>query len=104
MSNFYLVKLISDPLTLRPLCSSRFRLNKKCLADQLLLGQNLLKNVLNRKTFFELTTPNVYPPDDNFNHALFCLIVMSQSLPDIRFAKMPFSSFKIRALLPPALE
>ena len=50
-SNFLLIKLISDPLTLRPLCSSRFRLNKKCLADQLLLGQNLLKNVLNRKTF-----------------------------------------------------
>ena len=43
-----------------------------------------------QENFFELTTPNVYPPDDNFNHALFCLIVMSQSLPDIRFAKMPF--------------
>ena len=51
-SNFLLIKLISDPLTLRPLCSSRFRLNKKCLADQLLLGQNLLKNILNRETFF----------------------------------------------------
>ena len=46
MSNFLLIKLISDPLTLRPLCSSRFRSNKKCLVDQLLLGQNLLKNVL----------------------------------------------------------
>ena len=46
LSNFLLIKLISDPLTLRPLCSSRFRSNKKCLVDQLLLGQNLLKNVL----------------------------------------------------------
>ena len=51
LSNFLLIKLISDPLTLRPLCSSRFRSNKKCLVDQLLLGQNLLKNVLNRETF-----------------------------------------------------
>ena len=54
LSNFYLVKLISDPLTLRPLCSSRFRSNKKCLVDQLLLGQNLLKNVLKGvKHFFK---------------------------------------------------
>ena len=51
LSNFYIIKLISDPLTLRPLCSSRFRPNKKCLVVQLHLGQNLLKNVLNRKTF-----------------------------------------------------
>ena len=52
LSNFYIIKLISDPLTLRPLCSSRFRPNKKCLVDQLHLGQNLLKNVLKQQTFF----------------------------------------------------
>ena len=45
LSNFYLVKLISNRLSLRPLCSSMFRSNKKCLVYQLLLGQNLLKNV-----------------------------------------------------------
>ena len=44
-SNFYLIKLISEPLTLRPLSCSRLRSNEKCLVDQLLLGQNLLKNV-----------------------------------------------------------
>ena len=38
MSNFCIIKLISDPLTLRPLCSSRLRSNKKCLVDQLLLA------------------------------------------------------------------
>ena len=46
-----LMKLISEPLTLRPLCCSRLRSNEKCLVDQLLLGQNLLKNVFNSKTF-----------------------------------------------------
>ena len=51
LSNFYIIKLISEPLTLRPLCCSRLRSNKKCLVDQLLLGQNLLKNIFNSKTF-----------------------------------------------------
>ena len=58
LSNFYIIKLISEPLTLRPLCCSRLRSNKKCLVDQLHTGQNLLKNVFNSKFFFELTTPN----------------------------------------------
>ena len=45
--------LLSDiePLTLRPLCSSRLRSNKKCSVDQLLLGSNLLKNVRQGQTF-----------------------------------------------------
>ena len=46
LSNFYLIKLISEPLTLRLLWCSRLRPNKKSLADQLPLGQNLLKNDL----------------------------------------------------------
>ena len=50
-SNFCIIKLISEPLTLRLLCCSRLRSNEKCLVDQLLLGQNLLKNVFNSKTF-----------------------------------------------------
>ena len=51
LSNFYLIKLISEPLTLRPLCCSRLRSNEKCLVDQLLLSQDLLKNIFNSKTF-----------------------------------------------------
>ena len=52
LSNFlFIMKLISEPLTLRLLCCSRLRSNEKCLVDQLLLGQNLLKNVFNSKTF-----------------------------------------------------
>ena len=57
LSNFYITKLISQPPTSRPLCSSRLMPNKKSLFDQLLLGSNLLKNVRPGQTFFELTTP-----------------------------------------------
>ena len=45
LSNFYKIKLISQPPTLRLPCSSRLMSNEKCLVDQLLLGQNLLKNI-----------------------------------------------------------
>ena len=44
LTNFHLIKLISEPPTLRLPCSSRLRSNEKRLVDQLLLGQNLLKN------------------------------------------------------------
>ena len=50
-----------------PLCSSRFRTNKKCLADQLLLGQNLLKNVLHRETFW-IDSPFYACSDQKFWH------------------------------------
>ena len=45
LNNFYIMKLISEPLTLRLLCSSRLRSNKTCLVDQLLLSQNQLQTV-----------------------------------------------------------
>ena len=51
LSNFYIIKLILEPLTLRLLCCSRLRSKQKCLVDQLVLSQNLLKNIFNSKTF-----------------------------------------------------
>ena len=45
------MKLILEPLTLRPMCCSRLRWNEKCLVDQLLLGQKRLENIFNSKTF-----------------------------------------------------
>ena len=36
--SYYIIKLVSEPLTLRPLCCSRLRSNEKCLVDQLLWG------------------------------------------------------------------
>ena len=55
LSNFYISKLISEPLTLRPPCSSRLRPNKKCLVDQLLFAVKSVEKHLIRKNFFQLT-------------------------------------------------
>ena len=63
LSNFYIIKLISEPLTLRLLCCSRLRSNEKCLVDQLLLSQDLLKNIFNSKTFL-----NWRPLTNSENH------------------------------------
>ena len=55
---------------MRSLCSSRLRSNEKCWLDQLLLGQNLLKIVLNRETFLNCRPPLfMYPCPPKIPHA-----------------------------------
>ena len=51
MSNFYIIKLIPEPLTLRQLCSSTLRSNEKYLVERLLWGQKLVEKVFNSKNF-----------------------------------------------------
>ena len=52
LSNFYLIKLNSEPLTLRPPCSSRLRSNEKFLVDQLPWGQICWKTFNKEKLFW----------------------------------------------------
>ena len=58
--NFYLIKLISEPLTLRPPLSSRLRSYEKSWGSLNFWGQNLLISVVQMTTFLKLTTPVVY--------------------------------------------
>ena len=102
LSNFYIIKLISEPLTLRPLCCSRLRSNEKCLVDQLLLGQNLLKNVFNSKTFLNWRPlPSIkYSSFSNGPPKLVAKNELQSSLIDHR-VKMLFSAMKTWPLCRP---
>ena len=96
LSNFYIIKLISEPLTLRPLCCSRLRSNEKCLVDQLLLSQDLLKNVFNSKTFL-----NWRPLLCNFTAVWnICAHCCIPTLQRKTFVKSPYQVMKLCVWLP----
>ena len=58
LSNFYIIKLILEPLTLRPPGSSRLRSYEKSWGSLNFWGQNLLISVFQLTIFFNYPTPH----------------------------------------------